>query len=173
MKKYFSLFFAFLFPYIFVFAMSGFFIIDGMAKHFLTYMLVSFIVILFCFVLGLTGVVYYLVSAKRSSAGALRLAKVNMIIKLAQIPAFISLFILAIIYAIGLFHAAILAVIVFAAIDFLAVLLTGTIGAVAIIINCKEKKVLNIGTVILGVCQFVFCVDVVAAIVAYKRIKRT
>lgn len=112
---------------------------------------------------GLAAAVTLLVTKKGWSPHAL--VQANMWIKLLQIPAYALWFLVGML--LFLFMGALLAVLV----DAMTILLSGLVGLAAVR-RCKEEGVLTADqAVTYGILQFVFCVDVVSAIILYRKSK--
>ena len=128
------------------------------------------VLLLFCLLAAALSAVYF-VRSIRKEYDALQLAKCAMVVKLLQVPAYIAIFVLGVLlvlaiftipFALGLFL-----------IDCLTLLLTGLMTVAAAINavrqgHCKTKE-----TVWVIILQFIFCADVVAAAVFYRKLKNT
>lgn len=111
--------------------------------------------------LGAAAVLFFL----RKRWSAQELAQASMWIKLIQIPAYIFWFIVG--AALFLFMGPLLAFVI----DVMAILLTGILGLVAVL-QCRREGILTRGQAVLyGILQFFFCVDIVAAIILYRKTK--
>lgn len=97
------------------------------------------------------------------------MALINMIIKLAQIPAYIAIFILGFIFLLTIFtYGFVIAFIIF---DILAILISGLIGVTATVKNYSHGNLTKIECIIYSISQFVFCIDIVSAIILYRKSK--
>ena len=96
-----------------------------------------------------------------------QVALCNMAVKLIQIPAYICIFILGVLCFSTLFT------IGFAIIPFLSdcasILLTGLIGVVSIIRGYSSNAISKKFSIVNGILQFVFCVDLISAIVIFAK----
>lgn len=91
------------------------------------------------------------------------LARVNLFIKLVHIPAYVFWFAAGILFF--LFMGAPLAFFM----DVMAISLSGLVGLAAVT-RCKKEGVLTgKQAVIHGILQFIFCADVVSAIILYRK----
>jgi len=98
-----------------------------------------------------------------------KILKINMIIKLIQIPAYIIIFIISLMSLITIFTMGIsLLLIIF---DCMAIFLTGLIGLSGIIRGFIDKKLTLSDTIVYSIFQFIFCLDILFSILAYKKIK--
>lgn len=96
-----------------------------------------------------------------------QVALCNMLVKLIQIPAYISIFFLSVLCFSMLFTIGIAVVLLL--FDCASILLTGLIGVVAII-RCRSSNVISKKfSIVNGILQFVFCVDVISAIVIFVK----
>ena len=117
------------------------------------------------------SVVANLVAALRGKRAAGELARVNRTIKLAHIPAYVFHFALGIlglaasVWGIGLILWAIL-------IDFLTIILSGMVGLSASLCARKEGLLTDGESIAYAVLSFVYCADVVAAIVFCAKLKK-
>jgi hypothetical protein len=104
---------------------------------------------------------------KKWSAHAMALY--NMVIKLAQIPAYVIIFILGVLLLLSIFTYGF--TVFFMIIDLFTIFLSGLIGIVA---SRKNYTCGNLSTtewIIHSILQFVFCADIVSAIIIYRRSK--
>lgn len=125
------------------------------------------------FLIGLlciAATVAAIVLAVRKSWDALPIAKTVMIIKLIQIPAYVAIFALGAIFfvTVWLFVVALL----FVVLDAVVILMTGGLGATAAFRGYREEKLSKSQAVVLGLLQFVYCVDVVASIVLFVKLRK-
>lgn len=117
------------------------------------------------------SVIANLVAAVRGKRAAGELAKANRMIKLAHIPAYVFHFALGIlglvasVWGIGLILWAIV-------IDFLTIILSGTVGLSASLCARREGLLTNGESVAYAVLSFVYCADVAAAIVFCGKLKK-
>lgn len=97
------------------------------------------------------------------------ISKINMEIKLAQIPAYIAIFILGVLCFITIFTFGF--TIFFFIYDIISIIMTGIIGLLSILIYfCKEKRQVT-QIILLAIGQFIFCIDIPASIILYKTFK--
>lgn len=93
-----------------------------------------------------------------------------MIVKLAQVPAFIAIFILGFFLSITIFT--ILFSVFFIIYDCMTIYVTGLTGISAVIRNYDDKKFSKRFAVANAFLQFAFCVDVISAVIIYKKSKK-
>ncbi len=98
-------------------------------------------------------------------------ARYSMILKLAQIPAYITLFIIGLGCLITIFTFGItFTLIVF---DCMAVFLDGVAAVPSVIRGARERKLTVAESVIFGILGFFFCADVVSAVIVYMKTRVT
>lgn len=117
------------------------------------------------------SVIANLADAVRGKRAAGELARVNRTIKLAHIPAYVFHFALGIlglmasVWGIGLILWAVF-------IDFLTIILSGTVGLSASLCGRKEGLLTGDESIVYAVLSFVYCADVAAALIFYGRMKK-
>ncbi len=163
MKKYIKLLPLIVFPY----------------AYLILFLLINFVPVAFArnsggvLILALTAVYLLLtvvsticgsVSAAKSGITPYAAAKLNLTVKALQIPAYIFHFLLGLagtimsVWGIGLVIFAVL-------IDIMSIILTG-IHAVGCIVKIgKENIILKGHAVIAGICSFIFCIDLITAVI--------
>lgn len=102
---------------------------------------------------------------------ALSVAKTAMIIKLAQIPAYVSIFVLGVLLVTGIFTIP-FAIGLFV-LDCLFVLMTGLLVISAVVISIRNDRHTFNELFWIVLLQFVFCGDVIASILLYRKLKRS
>lgn len=100
---------------------------------------------------------------------ALSLARLNMIIKLCQIPAYAVIFVLGALFFVSVFGIGF--TVFFVLFDCLAILMSGLTGAVSSLRAYAEKKVIKSEMIVFAVLQFIFVADVVACVLLYFHLK--
>ena len=101
---------------------------------------------------------------------ALSVAKTTMIIKLLQIPAYLVIFLLSLIFIITIFTFGF--VIAFAFFDYLTLLMSGMLGILAVVQAIRNGKVSLKKSWWVILLQFIYCADVVAAVIFYVKLKK-
>jgi len=104
---------------------------------------------------------------KRNARELLRL---NLVIKLVHIPAYVIIFILGLAFMITIFTFAISIVLMI--LDVMTIFLSGLIGLSGVIRGYSEEKISMKSATIHGILQFVFCLDVISAVIVYRRVKK-
>ena len=120
------------------------------------------IAFLFSLLLGALAV------AKKWNAKGMALC--NMIIKLCQIPAYIAIFVLGVVFGISVLGLPFVAV--FFLCDVAAIVTSGLVGASAAYVGFLEGKLLKSDAIIYALCQFIFCIDIIFCILLYVRIRK-
>lgn len=113
------------------------------------------------------GAIWLVVLNTSSKTDVCTAARNNMIIKLVQIPAYILLFLVGVVFAMFVFTIFITFSIIL--IDVMAISLSG-INGVFVVCKCGKTGLLKVdGAVLFSLSQFVFCVDVVCAVLLYPQ----
>lgn len=172
MKKYLKMLPLLLYPYIYMLALFGYFFlvmkIDGSARmqSYGLLFLLCFAVV--CNLYVLIAVIVMLVRAVKGKYSAKELAKMNFLIKLIQVPAYLIHFllgclgVLASVWGIGIVFWAVL-------IDIITISLTGFNGIGACVQSYREKKVGKGGAILFAIMNFLFCVDVIGSLVLFIK----
>ena len=98
----------------------------------------------------------------------LALARAVMIVKLVQIPAYAWILLLGLGFSLTVYFAV---NVVFFLFDVLTIALSGLLG-VAAVSRAQEGIFTKYHAERLGIFQFIFCVDVVASMISYCRLRR-
>lgn len=112
---------------------------------------------------GFTAVICGFALYKR--AGGQGMARLNMMIKLCQIPAYLTIFALGVFCVLSIWG--ILLALLLVLVDCVTIAMSGLIGATSAFRNFREQKMSRSSAVKVAVCQFIFCVDVFASIKLY------
>lgn len=169
MKKYFLILPCAVFPYSLLFAMycifSGFLmdsVFENNAFTLLFYLLIFFLVSLLCNL-------FFLVLSIVNRWDAKQVSFINMLVKLVQIPAYLLIFILGCLFMLTIFTYVFS--IFFVLFDCLAIFLTGLLGVASVVRCYSEGKNSKAFSVVNGIFQFIFCADVISAIVVFIKSK--
>ena len=87
------------------------------------------------------------------------------LIKLVQIPAYLAIFVLGVLFFLTIFTYAFS--VFFVLFDCITIFLTGLVGLTANLRLYKERKCSGSFAALNSVCQFVFCIDVISAVIVY------
>lgn len=125
--------------------------------------------LLCCVIATALSIIYFIIST-RKGWDAFSLAKSAMITKLIQVPAYITILVLGVLlaftaftipFSIGLFL-----------FDCLTLFLTGLLTAAAAINAVRQGFVKAKECALIIALQFVFCIDVVASIILYLKLRK-
>lgn len=153
-------------PYILLFALYSIFINQYIVERFfgnngLWLLFVIFVTIVISFICTLV----YMPFCLAKGWGARQTAFFNMLIKLVQIPAYLAIFVLGVLFFITIFTYAFS--VFFVLFDCITIFLTGLVGLTANLRLYKERKCSGSFAALNSVCQFVFCIDVISAVIVY------
>ncbi len=125
--------------------------------------------LLYCLLTGVLSVVCFFVSIHKKW-DAVSLAKTAMAMKLAQMPAYVLLFALGAVFLTSIFTVPFS--VGFFAVDCLSVFMTG-LFVIASVIGAIRNRTFTWKKVIwVIVLQFIFCADVIASVIFYRKLKR-
>lgn len=169
MKKYLLALPIFLFPYSLLFGLyclyTGFLMESVFQNN--GYLLILALFLCTLVSLAFTGALCARSLAKKT--GAVEMARLNMIVKLVHIPAYIAIFLLGAVMLISIWGIGF--TIVFFLHDVAAIAMTGFIGAVAVVRAGAEGRVPRQYAVLYAIGQFLFCIDIAACILLYLRVR--
>ena len=123
---------------------------------------------LYCLLAAVISILGFVISI-RMGWDCFSLVKSAMIVKLMQVPAYILIFVLSVLlattiftipFSIGLFL-----------IDCLTLYLTGLVTIAAAVNAVRQDKIKSTEALLIIILQFIFCVDIVASIAFYARLK--
>lgn len=166
MKKYLKILPLILYPYAYLIWLVIYFFAFGMLeeKYYETILDVLFVVfIVFNLYVGVITI-YNAVITSRNRYTAYEVAKMNLAVKAWQIPAYIFHFIMGVLgLLMGIWGIAFLLIAI--TVDVITIALTG-INAIGCAIKMKKDGVVNTAVaVLMAIGSFVFCLDVIVAIV--------
>lgn len=153
-------------PYILLFALYSIFIDQSIVEYFfdnngLLLLFMIFVTIVISFICTLV----YMPLCLSKGWSARQTAFFNMLIKLVQIPAYLAIFVLGVLFFITIFTYAFS--VFFVLFDCITIFLTGLVGLTANLRLYKEHKCSGSFAALNSVCQFIFCIDVISAVVVY------
>ena len=170
MKKYLLLIPSLLFPYSLLFALyciySGF-LMDTLVWN-SPLIVLLYLFILFAASLSCNAVFLVLSISKKWKPRSISLA--NLLVRLLQIPAYSMIFVLGILLFLSIFTYA--ASIFFVFFDCVSIFLSGLIGAASIIRCYGSGRCSKSFAIVNGVLQFVFCVDIISAIIIFAKCRK-
>lgn len=159
-----------LFPYAIVFMMycifSGFLMEDVFQNN--SYL--CLLILILIWVVALVCAVSICTVSLIKKWDFVELSRVNMLIKTISIPAYVAIFVIGVVCMLTIFTFAISVALMI--LDVMAILLSGLIGLSAVKRCCDGKVLSTKQTILYCVLQFVFCADVVASIIVYRKTKR-
>ena len=124
--------------------------------------------IVYCLLTAVISIICFSMSISKSW-DPLSLARTAMIVKILQIPSYIIIFILCILLSlVVLTIPVVIGLIIF---DYFTLLLSGLLVGAAAINSTRQGMCKRDNVVWIIVLQFVFCIDVVAAIILYLQLK--
>ncbi|MBQ6795452.1 MAG: hypothetical protein IJO83_04830 [Clostridia bacterium] len=168
MKKYIGLIFPLILPYVFLLGMGGILFFDGKIIDEVFGNFPNFILLVIgIFLLALIATIVTATLAVVRKWDGREIAKANMIVKLLQIPAYILIFAEGVYFSLSMMLLTPVAGMLFVLFDCAVVFMTGVIGAVAAAGCCREYGLDKKFAIILGIGQFIFCVDVVCAVLVF------
>ncbi|NDO47155.1 hypothetical protein [Clostridium sp. MD294] len=169
MKKLLPVSFIILFPYSIVLLIYSLFHTTLMKYLFHNNIYTGFFYICIFWLISFINAICIFIKNITHKRNALQLAKINMIIKLIQIPAYIVLFIVGIACMFTIFTFGISFVLL--ALDCASIFLSGLIGLSAVKQNYTEG-IFSIKELFLhSILQFIFCADVISAIILFRKSK--
>lgn len=170
MKKYAPLILVMVYPYIVVFALycifSGFLMESFFQNNVYLLLLYMFVFWLFALVCAIS----FLLFSHIRKWDAYEVSRINMIVKLAQIPAYLLIFLVGLMCLLTIFTFAISFILM--ALDGMTIILSGLIGLAAVVRNRSNDTLSQKTSLIHGILQFVFCADVVSSIIIFKNAKK-
>lgn len=122
--------------------------------------------ILLAFGLCLAG--FSLALAKKWDAASL--AKTAWIVKLIQIPAYLAIFVLGVLFLTTIFLFVFTLVLML--LDYVSILMSGMLTSAAVINGSRSGKIRMKRNIWIIILQFIFCADVVAAGICHHRLKK-
>jgi len=125
--------------------------------------------LLYCILAGALSIVCFFVSMCKKW-DAVSLAKTAMIMKLAQVPAYVLIFALGVVFLITIFT--IPFSIGLFLIDCLSVFMTGLFVISSVIAAIRNNTFTRKEVIWVIALQFVFCADVISSVIFYIKLKR-
>ena len=101
---------------------------------------------------------------------AASLAKTAWIVKLIQIPAYLAIFVLGVIFLTSIFLFAFTLVLML--LDYVSILMSGMLCSAAVINGSRSGKIRLKSNIWIIILQFIFCADVIAAGFCHHRLKK-
>ncbi|MDF2905515.1 MAG: hypothetical protein K0R34_836 [Herbinix sp.] len=165
MKKLLPFYAIVLFPYLIVFILisifKGYFTDD-----FLLFLLITLVVL---YVVAIVCAIAGFMKGVTKKYQPQEILRINMMIKLLHIPAYLLIFVFGLLCTITIFTIGVTVVLMI--LDGMTIVLSGLVGLGGIIGSLREKKISTNKAVIHGILQFVYCADVISSIVMYRTVK--
>ncbi|MCM1236597.1 MAG: hypothetical protein NC489_41495 [Ruminococcus flavefaciens] len=111
--------------------------------------------------------IVFIIMARKGKWDARELASVNMFVKLIQIPGYLYIFVMGIACLATIFSMGISIALVF--LDCFCIGMTGLLSVAAFYGMEKEGRLSRTKQIVCTIGSFIFCVDVVLAVVGYRR----
>ena len=132
----------------------------------------SLFILLFTLVLWISAILCSLavsIISRIKKFSGLEMAKLNMLVKIIQVPAYMLIFIFGMFSFITIFTMGFSVVYLF--LDMISIILTGFIGASAVCLNYRQGVINKAEVILYTILQFVFCLDVIIAVLVYMKSK--
>ena len=169
MKKLLSVSFIILFPYSIVLLIYSLFHTTLMKYLFHNNIYIGIFYICIFWLISFINAILFCIKNVIYEKNALELAKINMTIKLIQIPAYLFLFIIGIACMFTIFTFAISFILL--ALDCASIFLSGLIGVSAVKQNYTDSILSIKQAIFYSILQFIFCIDVICCVVLFKKSK--
>ncbi len=169
MKKYIILLPCAVFPYSLLFAVFCIFTGSFMNTLFSNNAYILLFYIFLLFIISLICNISFLILSISQKWSSGKIAYINMIIRLIQIPAYILIFTMGIICMLTIFTFGFS--VLFIGFDCMSIFLTGLIGISASVRCCFDGKITKSSSIIHSLFQFVFCADIISAVIIFLKAK--
>ncbi len=169
MRKYLPFSLIILFPYLIAFALICIFTGSFMETIFNNNAFLLLFILIILYVAALVCAITVFITGFTKKKNSLEILRINMIIKLLHIPAYLLIFVLGLLCTLTIFTIGI--TIVLMILDGMTIVLSGLVGIGGIIRGLRENKISIKKAVIHGILQFVYCADIISSIVIYRTIK--
>ena len=169
MKKIFLYFLIILFPYFIVFLICSLLNQSLMKYVFHNNVYFGLLYLGAFWFIALISAIIICINNFVKKADAVETARINMIIKLVQIPAYLFVFVTGLLCLLTIFTFAI--TFVLAVLDCASIILSGLIGVSAVRRSYADGVLSKFEMVIYSILQFVFCFDVISSIIVFRKTK--
>lgn len=163
--------FIILFPYFIVFLICSFFQQDLMKTFFQDNAYLGILYLGILWVAAFLSAVVICVGNLVRKRDVLETARTNMLIKLVQIPAYAVIFVIGCGFALSIFGIGVALLLML--LDGASIILSGLVGVSAVKRSHAVKHLSTGEAVIHGILQFVFCADIVSAVIVYGKAKKS
>lgn len=170
MKKMLPFIFIILFPYYIVFLIGSLFNQYLMQFIFQNNFYMGLLSLCIFGIIAFISVIILCVNNFANKMEAVEATKIAMIIKIVQIPAYLFIFVIGFMCLFTIFTVGISFVLLI--LDGASIILSGLIGIFAVR-RCYADGILTRAEMIIhSILQFVFCLDVVSAIIVFRKVKK-
>ncbi len=126
------------------------------------------VLFIYCFITSIFSIISFAQSL-RGKYDAKSLTKAALIVKLIQLPAYITIFVVGVIFVLSIWM--IPFTIILFLIDSLTLILTSLFSLSGIIVSVKNGTFEFKEVILFAILQFIFCADVVSLFIFYKKLK--
>lgn len=169
MKKILIHIFIILFPYFIVFLICSLFNKSLMKYIYHNNFYLGLLYLFAFWLIAFISAIIISINNLVNKADAVETAKINMVIKLVQIPAYLFVFVAGILCLLTIFTFAL--TFILAILDCASIVLSGLIGVSAVKRSYSDGSLSKPEMVIYCILQFVFCVDVISSIIVFRKTK--
>ena len=166
MKRYLPII---LFPYTIIIALASLFSNFIMETVFKNNIFLVLLVLLLFYIIALISAIIVSIKNLVLKRSAQELLRMNMIIKLIHIPAYLLIFFAGMIFFLTIFTFAISILLMI--LTGMSIILSGLIGLSSIIRGLREHKLTKKKAIIHSILQFIFCADIISSIIIYRSVK--
>lgn len=171
MKKILPFIFIILFPYDIVFLIASLWNQHLMELVFHNNFYIGLLSLGILGIIAFVSVILLCVNNFAAKLDVVEAAKINMIVKIIPIPAYLFIFVIGFLCLITIFTVGISFILLI--LDGVSIIFSGLIG-VFVVRRCYADGILTrTEMVIHGILQFIFCLDIVSAIIVYRKVKTT
>lgn len=168
-NSYLSLLLVILFPYLILLALICIFTQNiVMEKIFQNNVLYLILVLIVFYIIAFISAIVVSIRNIILKQNPQTLLKMNMIIKLIHVPAYVLIFFAGLLSVLTIFTMGFS--IAFFVLDCMTIFLTGIIGLFGLIRSLIENKLPQKTVIFYSILQFVFCFDVISSILIYKKV---
>lgn len=158
-----------LFPYFVAFALICIFTGTFMNTVFNNNIFMLLAALFLLYFVALACAIYVFIRGLTKKQDAHEILRINMLIKLVHIPAYLLIFVVGVICTITIFTIVITVLLMI--LDVMTIVLSGLVGLSGVIVSFKEKKISAGRAVLHGMLQFVYCGDIISSIVLFRTVK--
>jgi hypothetical protein len=169
MRKYLPYILIILFPYLFVFALVCIFTGTFMDTLFNNNAFSLLFLLIILYIATFVSAIAVFIAGFAKKKNSLEVLRINMIIKLIHIPAYLLIFVFGLLCTLTIFTIGFNIVLMI--LDGMTIALSGLIGIGGIIRGLRENKISIKKAAMHGILQFVYCADIISSIAIYRTAK--